>query len=48
MVDLKKIQDAEFMETIWHAIASVCDDWPLRLPNKVEETTASHRYFDSY
>lgn len=48
MVDLKKIQDAEFMESIWHAIASVCDDWPLRLPNKVEETTASHRYFDNY
>ena len=48
MVDLKKIQDEEFMETIWHAIASVCDDWPLRLPNKVEETTPSHQYFDTY
>ena len=47
MVDLKKIQDAEFMETIWHAIASVCDDWPLRLPNKVEETS-SHESFNTY
>ena len=47
MVDLKKIQDEEFMETIWHAIASVCDDWPLRLPNKVEETS-SHESFNTY
>ena len=46
MVDLKKIQDAEFMESIWHAIASVCDDWPLRLPNKVEET--SSQSFNTY
>jgi hypothetical protein len=36
MVDLRKLQDKEFMESIWHAIASVCDDWPQRLPNKVE------------
>lgn len=47
MVDLRKLQDKEFMDSIWHAIASVCDDWPLRLPNKVEETT-SQRYFNSY
>jgi hypothetical protein len=47
MVDLRKLQDEAFMDTIWHAIASVCDDWPLRLPNKVEETT-SQRYFNTY
>jgi hypothetical protein len=41
MVDLKKIQDEEFMKTIWCAIASVCDDWPLRLHDKpVEESTS--------
>ena len=47
MVDLRKLQDAEFMNSIWHAIASVCDDWPLRLPNKLEETT-SQQYFNTY
>ena len=47
MVDLRKLQDAEFMESIWHAIASVCDDWPLRLPNKVEETSL-HQSFNTY
>ena len=47
MVDLRKIQDNEFMESIWHAISSVCDDWPLRLPNKLEETT-SQQYFNTY
>lgn len=47
MVDLGKLQDEAFMDTIWCAIASVCDDWPLRLPNKVEETT-SQQYFNTY
>ena len=48
MVDLEKLQDEEFMETIWRAIASLCDDWPLCLPNKVEETTPPHQYFNTY
>lgn len=48
MVDLEKLQDEVFMDTIWCAIASVCDDWPLRLPNKVEENTPSQQYFNTY
>jgi len=54
MVDLKKIQDAEFMETIWRAIASICDDWPEHVRDICEncqptrEPTATHRYFDNY
>jgi hypothetical protein len=54
MVNLEKLQDDEFMETIWRAIASVCDDWPQQMCNTCEnheplrEPTASHRYFDSY
>ena len=52
MVNLEKLQDDEFMETLWRAIASVCDDWPERIQDKpveVErEPTASHRYFNSY
>jgi hypothetical protein len=49
MVNLEKLRDDDFMESLWRAISSVCNDWPLRLQNTVvEEPTASHRYFDSY
>jgi citrate synthase len=51
MVNLEKLQDDEFMETLWRAIASVCDDWPQRVhdkPVESREPTASQRYFNSY
>ena len=54
MINLEKLQDTDFMETIWRAIASVCDDWPQRVCDTCEnceptrEPTASHRYFDNY
>ena len=54
MINLEKLQDAGFMESIWRAIASVCDDWPQHMSNTCEnheplrEPTASHRYFESY
>jgi len=51
MVNLEKLQDDEFMETLWRAIASVCDDWPERIQDKPVESrepTASQRYFNSY
>ena len=51
MVNLEKLQDDEFMEILWRAIASVCDDWPERVQDKPVESrepTASQRYFNSY
>jgi len=54
MINLEKLQDTDFMDTIWRAIASVCDDWPQRVYDTCEncqptrEPTATHRYFDNY
>jgi hypothetical protein len=51
MVNLEKLRDDEFMDTLWRAIASICDDWPLRMQTSVlesREPTASQRYFNSY
>ena len=38
MVNMDKLEDDEFMDTLWHAIDSVCEDWPTQVTENVVNT----------
>ena len=35
MVNMDKLEDQEFMDALWRALDSVCEDWPTQLTENV-------------
>ena len=38
MVNMDKLEDDEFMDALWRAIDSVCEDWPTQVTENVVNT----------
>jgi hypothetical protein len=38
MVNMDKLEDEEFMDALWRAIDSVCEDWPTEVTENVVNT----------